>query len=47
VVQLGSDWPYWFSAGILLTLPLQAWLGLRWALRGRPSASPRRRSAPT
>jgi len=34
VVQLGSDWPGWFSAGILLTLPLQVALGAWWALQG-------------
>jgi len=34
VMQLGGDWPRWFSAGILLTLPLQMWLGAWWALRG-------------
>ena len=21
------DWPYWFAAGIVLGVPLQAWLG--------------------
>lgn len=35
VVQLGDDWPRWFSIGVLLGPPLQAWLGVRWALRGR------------
>lgn len=35
VVQLGDGWPRWFSIGILLGLPLQAWLGTRWALRAR------------
>lgn len=34
VMQLGGDWPRWFSTGIVLTLPLQVWLGARWALRG-------------
>lgn len=34
VWQLGGDWPRWFSAGLLLTLPLQAWLGARLATRG-------------
>ncbi|MGH8025517.1 MAG: hypothetical protein ACREO0_02215 [Pseudoxanthomonas sp.] len=34
VARLGGDWPPWFSAGILLTLPLQVWLGAWWALRG-------------
>ena len=38
VMQLGDDWPRWFSAGILLGLPLQVWLGARWALRGRRPA---------
>lgn len=37
VIQLGSDWPRWFSAGILLGLPVQVWLGARWALHGRPT----------
>ncbi|MDN5780462.1 MAG: hypothetical protein L0H23_00325 [Luteimonas sp.] len=36
VVQLGGDWPWWFSAGVVATLPLQAWLGARWALRKEP-----------
>lgn len=31
VARLGSDWPRWFSAGILLTAPLQVWLGFRLA----------------
>ena len=35
VVELGADWPLWFSAGALLTLPLQVWLGAWWGLRGR------------
>lgn len=35
VVQLGDGWPRWFSAGVVLGLPLQAWLGARWALRAR------------
>jgi hypothetical protein len=34
VVELGGDWPWWFSAGVVATLPLQAWLGMRWAPRG-------------
>ena len=38
VAQLGSDWPHWFSAGILLTLPVQAFLGARWARRASKSA---------
>lgn len=40
VIELGADWPTWFSAGALLTLPLQAWLGAWWGLQGR-----RRRAA--
>ncbi|WP_101927486.1 MULTISPECIES: hypothetical protein [Luteimonas] len=39
VVQLGHGMPLWFSAGVLLTLPLQVWLGLRLALRGRADAA--------
>lgn len=35
VAQLGDDWPAWFSAGILLILPLQVWLGAWLALRKR------------
>jgi hypothetical protein len=35
VVRLGDDWPHWFSAGILIGLPLQAGLGGWWALRDR------------
>jgi peptidoglycan/LPS O-acetylase OafA/YrhL len=38
VMQLGGDWPRWFSAGLLLTLPLQIWVGAWWALR--PSIIP-------
>jgi hypothetical protein len=30
-----GDWPIWFSAGVVLGAPLQAWLGARLALRGR------------
>jgi hypothetical protein len=33
VAELGADFPPWFSAGLLLTLPLQIWLGMRLALR--------------
>lgn len=33
VAQLGEDWPRWFSAGLLLALPLQILLGAWWALR--------------
>lgn len=33
VMKLGADWPWWFSAGILLSLPLQVWLGASWAMR--------------
>ena len=32
VAALGADFPLWFSAGLLLTLPLQVWLGARLAL---------------
>lgn len=35
VLRLGGDWPWWFSAGAVATLPLQAWLGARWALRAK------------
>jgi hypothetical protein len=35
VARLGGDWPWWFSAGIVATLPLQAWLGARRVLRWR------------
>jgi hypothetical protein len=35
VMKLGADWPWWFSAGILLSLPLQVWLGVNWAMRGK------------
>ncbi|MGI8560774.1 MAG: hypothetical protein ACR2J7_04930 [Luteimonas sp.] len=35
VMRLGDDWPRWFSAGALLSLPLQVWLGAWWGLRGR------------
>ena len=39
VMRLGDDWPRWFSTGLLLTLPLQVWLGAQWALRfGKPRA---------
>lgn len=38
VIQLGGDWPRWFSAGILLAVPLQVGLGAGWALRGRKYA---------
>jgi hypothetical protein len=33
VAELGADFPLWFSAGLLLTLPVQVWLGMRLALR--------------
>jgi hypothetical protein len=45
VVLLGQDWPRWFSAGLLLSLPLQVWLGWRLALRVRGVY--RRRRLPT
>lgn len=32
VVEMGGDFPVWFSAGLLLGLPLQYWWGVRWAL---------------
>jgi hypothetical protein len=35
VVRLGEDWPRWFSAGILVCLPLQVGLGAWLALRGK------------
>jgi len=33
VAQFGGDWPVWFSAGILSSLPLQVWLGASLVLR--------------
>lgn len=33
VTQLGGDFPRWFCAGLLLSLPLQGWLGASWALK--------------
>lgn len=33
VAQLGGDFPPWFCAGLLLSLPLQGWLGMKWALQ--------------
>ncbi|QWF19062.1 hypothetical protein [Lysobacter capsici] len=33
VLQLGGDFPPWFCAGLLLSLPLQGWLGASWALK--------------
>jgi len=41
VVEMGRDWPAWFGAGILLTLPLQVWLGAWLALRRRRAVSAR------
>ncbi|MEL1265763.1 hypothetical protein [Pseudoxanthomonas putridarboris] len=38
VAQLGDGWPWWFSTGILLTLPLQVWLGAWLALRKRAAS---------
>lgn len=38
VARLGEDWPRWFSAGILIAVPLQVGLGAWWALRGRQRA---------
>ena len=34
VAQMGDDWPRWFSAGVVLAVPLQVGLGACWALRG-------------
>ena len=46
VARLGGDWPRWFSAGLLLGLPLQLWLGAGGALRGkRVTSRPRPGSA--
>jgi hypothetical protein len=33
VAQLGGDFPPWFCTGLLLSLPLQGWLGAKWALK--------------
>ncbi|KRB08634.1 hypothetical protein [Lysobacter sp. Root690] len=45
VAQLGGDFPSWFCAGLLLSLPLQGWLGMKWALKLKsptiPPARPR------
>jgi hypothetical protein len=38
VLQLGDDWPRWFSAGVVLGVPLQVGLGAWWALRRRGRA---------
>jgi len=38
VIRIGDGWPGWFSAGILLAVPLQVGLGAGWALRGRKRA---------
>lgn len=38
LIQLGGDWPCWFSVGILLAAPLQVVLGAGWALRGSKRA---------
>lgn len=35
VAQMWDAWPLWFSLGVLLTLPLQVWLGASLALRSR------------
>lgn len=35
VARLGGDWPWWFSTAAVATLPLQAWLGMHYALRRR------------
>lgn len=45
VAQLGGDFPPWFCAGLLLSVPLQGWLGMKWALKLKsptiPPARPR------
>ncbi|MGO1070455.1 hypothetical protein [Lysobacter sp. CA199] len=33
VIELGEDFPRWFCAGLLLSVPLQAWLGTKWGSR--------------
>lgn len=38
VIRLGDDWPCWFSAGILLAVPLQVGLGAGWVLREKKYA---------
>lgn len=35
VFEMGADFPWWFCAGLALALPLEGWLGLKLALRGR------------
>ncbi len=35
VVRMGGDYPGWFCAGLVLTLPLQGWVGMKLALLGR------------
>ena len=38
VVRIGGDWPRWFSVGVLLAPPLQAWFGTGWALQASQAA---------
>lgn len=38
VIRLGDGWPGWFSAGILLAVPLQVGLAAVLAVRGRKHA---------
>ena len=42
VARVGDDWPRWFSVGVLLAPPLQAWLGTWWAQASTASAEPGR-----
>ncbi len=35
VFEIGADFPWWFCAGLVLALPLEGWLGVKLALRGR------------
>lgn len=39
LARQGEDWPRWFGAGLVLGLPLQAWLGLRLAAYIGPRGS--------
>ena len=38
VIRIDGGWPRWFSAGLLLAVPLQVGLGAGWAVRGRKRA---------
>lgn len=38
VIRIDGDWPRWFSAGILLAVPLQVGLGAGWVMRDRKHA---------